>query len=110
MACKSILTATVMLILLGVAQQAHAQTVRGRVDRVTRGISYPVQGAEVKLYAPGKGYSPPSYTGPDGMFYFYLVAPGQYTLSIRGPWGANRSIDVRVRSGGITDVPPVPLS
>lgn len=109
MARKPILLAACALMLLCTARPAHAQTVRGRVERIARGVAYPVEGAEVKLYAPGKGYSSASYTGPDGFYYFYGVAPGQYTIFVRTPWGAQRTIDIHVQSRPITDIRPVAL-
>ena len=80
--------------------------VRGRLDRPggPQGV-YPAANQMVRLISPTRGASAPVTTGADGMYYFYNIPPGQYSLEIMG----QGTVQVNI-GGGQTDVPAIKLS
>jgi len=83
----SVLIAAILLA----AQTALATNIRGRVQRMGPGGYYPAAGMSVYLavynhaarrYVP---HSSPAITGPDGMYYLYNIAPGNYSLIVQYP-------------------------
>src|SRR5215471_7729339 len=91
------LCATVFLMLsLICSASAGGVMVRGRLDRQDpRGVTYPANSVVVTLNNPQLGRSPRVYSGNDGMYYFYNVPPGHYTLEIWiGARATLREIDV----------------
>lgn len=79
--------------------------VRGRLDRPggPQGV-YPAANQMVRLISPTQGASAPVATGADGMYYFYNIQPGQYTLEIKG----HGTVQVNV-GGPQTDIPAIKL-
>jgi len=77
-----------MLLLLGAfagiaESQQPRTTVRGQILHMgPDGRWYPAPGLAVTLYSRTFGQSLPAYTGPDGMYYIYNVALGDYTLEV----------------------------
>jgi hypothetical protein len=98
------------LLALFAAGTGSAQMVRGRVDRVVPGLTYPAPQVMAWLDSPTWGRSAPSYTDLDGMYYFYNVRPGPYMLSVAAPWGASRSVSILVHPQPWTDIPPLPIN
>ena len=88
---------------------ASAATVRGRVDRRDMyGRSYPASYVRVTLYSQRFGRSSPAVTGPDGMYYFYNIAPGGYYLEVWvDPDKPPRSFTINVPERPYVDIPPI---
>jgi len=97
--------------LCATAAAAHqTTTVRGRIDRVgADGHPHPAPYLTVTLRTPDTGHrTDPSYTGRDGMYYIYGVAPGTYYLEVRVlPLGALYTYRIEARSQPYTDVAPL---
>lgn len=92
------------------AATAQATTVRGRVDRVGGdGHAHPVAQATVTLRNGETGQrTDTSYTGHDGMYYVYGVAPGAYFLEVRVvPQGPLHTFSITARAEPYTDVAPI---
>jgi hypothetical protein len=98
-----------MMLLLAVvsvfaATVADAATVRGRLVHGANG--YPAEGLAVTVNHYQYGRSPPSFSGPDGMFYLNGIPPGNYILEI---WVTPQnfiSINITVNDP-VTDIYPV---
>jgi hypothetical protein len=84
MKIKTALTAVFLLvILLTISSPAYSQVVRGVLFRLGPYGPYPAVNVLLTLFSPSMGKrSAPSYTGGDGMYYFYNVPQGQYALEI----------------------------
>ena len=98
--------AIAMLLIAGVA--AAASTVRGKLYREGSGGSYAASGIMLRLLD-AKGGVRTTYSASDGMFYFYNVAPGAYTLEIRATDGDLRTYNVHVATEPYTDLAPIPV-
>ena len=71
------------------ASHVNATELRGRVDGTHPYAPYPfpLNGARVDLYMPstqGPRWIANAYTGGDGMYYFFGIQPGFYTLQVNG--------------------------
>lgn len=75
-----------LLLALGFAIEASAQTIRGRLMRATPYGPYPAAYVAVTVYAPHMGRSAPAYSSPEGFYFLYNVPPGQYVLEV---WTSN---------------------
>jgi len=83
MKIKSISMVLMVITLTALSVSSHAETVRGRLDYQSQYGTYPAADVPVTLY---DGYSRlrsyASYTDYRGMYYFYGIRPGNYTLEI----------------------------
>ena len=74
-----------LAILLAFASTMHATDLRGRVDGLSpTGL---LAGVSVALFTESNGRFTlvrQTVTGPDGMYYFTTVSPGQYVLQVGG--------------------------
>ena len=72
-----------VLFLLSTGYICEAANVRGQMRRLGPNGPYTVGGITVILRDGNTGtvnMSTPAVTGPDGMYYFYGIAPGAYFL------------------------------
>ena len=81
---RQLTTGFFLLILCTISTPAYSQIVRGKLYREGTQGRYPAVNVLLTLHSPSMGRSARSYTGRDGMYYFYNVPPGHYTLEI---WG-----------------------
>ena len=84
-----------ILLTLGFAASAVANTVRGQVLQ-PNGAAY--AGAQVTLENAAVGKTAPAITAEDGVFILRNVPPGQYTMYVRTP-KSTRSVVVSVTHG-----------
>ncbi|RYU58537.1 carboxypeptidase regulatory-like domain-containing protein [Methylolobus aquaticus] len=61
-----------------ISTDINAQTIRGRLMKGP----YPIAGIAVNVSSPMLGASGFAYSGPDGMYYLFNIAPGPYTLQV----------------------------
>lgn len=83
----TILAATA--VSLGSFTSAYAGDLRGRVDGRNPYYPhpFPISGVPVQLYEQrpqGWFIVASAYTGPDGMYYFRGIRPGQYVIQVQG--------------------------
>lgn len=71
-----------LIAFLACIPYAHAATVRGKLNRVTKSGVYPALGVSVTVSSPSTGRSYPAYTDKSGFFYLYNIPPGTYTLEV----------------------------
>jgi len=70
--------------LLVVTSLAYGGNVEGRLDyQGPSGSASPAPHIQVSLVDPIQKHSSSTFTGFDGMYYFYNVPSGQYTLAIK---------------------------
>lgn len=97
-----------LLILFATTVSAYAATVRGRLDRRDGyGRNYAAAYVSVTLFNSQLGRSAPAYTGSDGMYYFYNVPPGFYTLEIWLSPGKALVYRIQVYDQPYTDISPL---
>lgn len=101
--------ALAMMALALDANPVRSQTVRGKIERSGPSGIYPAAHLQVILSSRDGRNASRAYTGIDGMYYFYNVPPGQYTLQISTPGGRPTSALVRVSPGRLTDVPVIKI-
>src|SRR5438552_16756727 len=73
--------AAISLLLALVPGTANAASVRGRVQRVSRGGPIPLTGVAVTLYNQAYGRTSAFLTDRGGMYYF-AIPPGVYYLEV----------------------------
>jgi hypothetical protein len=90
------------------AMDAHAVTVRGRVERQTSYGQVAAGAVKVTLNSTASGRSSPAYTDPQGNYYIYNVPTGSYTLEI---WSGPTPVTLPVSVGNAPtfNAPPVTL-
>ena len=101
------LTAVILLVVLGAAVHA-ASTVRGKLLREVEGRGYPVAGIMLHLIRP-KGAPLTTYSGSEGLFYFYNVTPGEYTLEVVVSSTDVRKFGIHVEGQPYTDIAPITI-
>jgi len=93
-----------LIIIILLSGTALAETIRGRLMKVTR------HGMSPAVYIPVvlEGTSPTmtAYTDPEGWYYFYNVGPGSYTVTIQTSQNVRRS-SVYVGTGANVNVPQI---
>jgi hypothetical protein len=97
-----------MILVVFTLDVNAASTVRGKVYRQADGRSYAVPGVQVALQ-PSQGVPKRAYSAADGMFYFYNVAPGTYTLEVIVSKEDVRHFTIRVDEQPYTDIAPIRL-
>ena len=95
-----------LLLALTPAQEAEAQTVRGRIVFPN---GYPANGAAVRVFNQRLGPSGFAYTTYDGMYYLNGIPPGDYELQVFFNGGPNTARPIRVFPQPMTDIPPISL-
>jgi hypothetical protein len=99
--------ATVGAGMLCFAASAAATDLRGRVEGQSQysSIPTPVNGTWVELTdARGQQVLARYYTGPDGMYYFRNIAPGNYQIRTGG-----RAYPLMVQPRPAQDIGPIQL-
>lgn len=73
-----------ILILCGLlSEKIFAQaTIRGRLVRLGPAGQYFVPNVRVNVYSPTIGFSNPTFSGIDGMYYLFGIPYGQYYLQV----------------------------
>ena len=104
---KFVLLLLLVVTLLVVTISAYAQTVRGRLDRQGPSGLRPAPYVRVTLYTPDIGRSSRVYTGTNGMYYFYNVPLGNYTLEIWGYGDNPITYSIQVYNQPYTDIQPI---
>ena len=96
------------LLVLLLPVLAEAATVRGKLVRSGPQGDYPAQGIGVTLLSPNPsvGRSGKVYSGSQGVYVFYDVSPGNYTLEIWTTADKPQTQSVAVTDPS-TDLPPV---
>jgi hypothetical protein len=95
----------VTLACLAAAPPAFADNVRGQLVRGNN----PVAGVSVNLVGPS-GQSGTAYSGRDGMYYFFNIAPGNYRLQVWDlPKGPALEFEITVYRQQWTDIRPIQL-
>ena len=109
MKIKTALTAVFLLvILLTISSPAYSQVVRGMLFRLGPYGPYPAVNVLLTLFSPSMGKrSAPSYTGGDGMYYFYNVPQGQYVLEIWGYGPTPIVYQINVLNRPYNDMPQI---
>jgi hypothetical protein len=96
--------------LLLAAHLAYGSNVEGRLDyRGSSGAISPAPHLQVNLVDPVQKRSSSTFTGFDGMYYFFNVPPGQYTLEVRTPRNKVLSYKITVRDQPSTPIAPIPI-
>ncbi|HPQ43803.1 MAG TPA: carboxypeptidase-like regulatory domain-containing protein [Syntrophales bacterium] len=108
MRIKNVLkTVFLLVIFLTIPSSAYCQGVRGMLFRVGPHGPYPAVNVHLTLISSSIGRSAPTYTGRDGMYYFYNVPPGQYALEVWG-YGPNPIIHrISVLNRPYNDIPQI---
>jgi hypothetical protein len=102
---KSLLLAGLTIVLLLTADVLAVSTVRGKLYRQANGRSYGASGVGVRLVDP-QGTARTASSASDGLFYFYNVPAGSYTLEVYiGPQPQSYWIQVEERA--YTDIAPI---
>jgi hypothetical protein len=96
----------IVMLCLGAANAAQAQTVRGQI--VFRN-GYPAGGTAVRVFRQDLGASGYAYTGPDGMYYLNGIPPGNYQLQVFYDRRPMPAWQIRVHQQPMTDIPPYTL-
>jgi hypothetical protein len=65
-------------VSVGLSADIYAQTIRGKLMKGP----YPIAGIAVNIDSPARGPSGVVYSGADGMYYFFNISPGPYTLQV----------------------------
>ncbi len=119
MKLRCLIFAGISLILLWPGSLVHAQqitttTVRGQLlwngwNQIGAPQSYPAPGVQVTLFNQAVGRSWPAVTGNDGMYYFYNIPLGDYSLEV---WISNPPIAFPFRISGFPyhDLPRIPIN
>jgi hypothetical protein len=82
--CRRLLSVLFLSLLITTADaQQPLVNVRGQVLR----NGFPALGIQLTLYSQAIGRSALTYSGGDGMYYFYNVPQGQYTVEV---WSFNQ--------------------
>jgi hypothetical protein len=80
----------------------------GRLDyRGSSGFVSPAPHIQVNLVDPVQKRSSSTFTGFDGMYYFFNVPPGQYTLEIRTSKDKLLGFKITVRDRPSTRIAPI---
>src|SRR5215472_16343435 len=97
----------VLLVLLGIAVAAHAQTFRGEINgTVTDPSGAVVPNAKVKATEVGTSIDHNTVTTGDGQFAFQDIPVGTYKVSVSAAGFANVTVDkVEVLAGSIYTLP-----
>jgi hypothetical protein len=99
----------ILALIYGSAASAYAGNIRGMLyRRASDGRTYPAPYVRVTLNHAQYGRSSPADTGPDGMYYFYNVQPGDYWLEV---WVGSKPLvfTIRVYNQPLTDIPPIQI-
>jgi hypothetical protein len=98
--------AVVFVLIVVTNALSQNTTVRGEL---IYGPQTPAQYLKVTLYNQALGRSAPVTSGPDGMYYFYNVPYGNYTLEV---WLPNnpKGYNVQVNQPQICDIPQILLN
>lgn len=106
---RGAISLVLVLTLVTATVSAYAATVRGRLDRRDGyGRTYAAAYVNVTLFNSQLGRSAPAYTGTDGMYYFYNVPPGYYTLQLwLYPGRQPLSYRIQVYDQPYTDISPL---
>ncbi len=102
---KYLLLSVFVVICVLWVDSSYAQNVRGMLIRQ----GYAAPNVAVTLLAPHTGRSSPAYTGANGMYYFYNVLPGNYTLEIWGYGNIPTTYFIQVGSQPYTDILPIAI-
>ena len=85
---------------------AFADNVRGQLKRG----SNPIAGVPINLVGPSGRPSGTTYSGHDGMYYFFAIQPGSYTLQVWDPPnGPPMQFRIVVNAQPWTDIAPIAL-
>jgi len=101
------MTVGVAMLLSAVPLAAEATDLRGRVEGLNTysPTPFPVRAAQVELMdARDRRVVAASHAGPDGMYYFSSISPGDYLLRVNG-----RYFPVTVQAIAHQDIAPVRL-
>lgn len=111
---KFLLLLLLVVTLLVVTISAYAQVDYSEYQAVTivRGALFrrgpsgfdPAPYVKVTFYSPSIGRSSPTYTGTNGMYYFYNVPLGNYTLEIWGYGDNPITYSIQVYNQPYTDI------
>ncbi len=105
---RALTTVSLLVILLTISSPAYSQVVRGMLLRVGPHGPYPAVNVLLTLFSPSMGKrSAPSYTGRDGMYYFYNVPRGQYLLEIWGYGPTPIIYQINVLNRPYNDIPQI---
>lgn len=103
-----LITVFLLVILLTISSPAYSQVVRGMLFRVGPHGPYPAVTVLLTLFSHSTGKrSAPSYTGRDGMYYFYNVPHGQYLLEIWGYSPTPITYEINVLNRPYSDIPRI---
>ena len=94
--------------LLLAARLAYGGNVEGRLNyRGSSGAISPAPHIQVNLVESVQKRSSSTFTGFDGMYYFFNVPPGQYTLEIRASGNKPLNYKITVRDQPSTRIAPI---
>ena len=86
----------VIPIMICSMQPVSATDLRGWVSSPAQNAPISIAGAKVDLYANVQGkwvLLTTAYTDNSGLYYFYKIAPGQYTIQVNGKYNYSVSVD-----------------
>jgi hypothetical protein len=94
--------------LLLAARLAYGGNVEGRLNyRGSSGAISPAPHIQVNLVESVQKSSSSTFTGFDGMYYFFNVPPGQYSLEIRASGNKPLNYKITVSDQPFTRIAPI---
>ena len=95
----------IVILLLFPGTGFGAANIRGRIVHAGSTGDFPVPGVQVRVFRQDIGWSAPTFTGSDGMYYLYNIPPGQFQLCV-GPQ-SSPCFTIQVPMQGWTDIAPI---
>jgi hypothetical protein len=102
-----VLLFTLAMVLALPTPSYAAANLRGRIVRAGASGEYPVAGVLVRVFRQDAGWSQPSSSGQDGMYYLYNIPTGPAKVCIGS--SGSPCFDIEVPQQGWFDIAPIRL-